>query len=185
MLTNVSNTYNHSIHKLSKTSRKNNNKKKLLTGFTKEQIRVQANNQRLLVIHGQRPIIEESDSWARFSKHVKLPDDCDENKITAKLVSGVLTITMRKKDASSIVRTTEVLSSEEARSSQSMVHNNLGRKIGNCTIKRATEDRGKDAEMRGLLSLAGKVVVVVIVVAVSGAYVHACITKKRPCNVVN
>ncbi|XP_062112846.1 17.8 kDa class I heat shock protein-like [Humulus lupulus] len=67
-----------------------------LHGFKREQLRVQINNQRIVTINGQRLVDEGNKVWSRFSKQLKLPEDCSDYGIRARFSAGVLTITMPK-----------------------------------------------------------------------------------------
>ncbi|KAF4396853.1 hypothetical protein F8388_004821 [Cannabis sativa] len=68
-----------------------------LHGFQKEQLRVQINNERIVTISGQRLVDEGTKTWSRFTKQLKLPEDCTDYGIRARFSAGVLTITMPKK----------------------------------------------------------------------------------------
>lgn len=48
----------------------------------------------MLTIHGERPLDQTKSTWSRFHKEIKLPKNCDANRVAAKFVGGLLTITM-------------------------------------------------------------------------------------------
>ncbi|KAL6181346.1 hypothetical protein ACLB2K_048001 [Fragaria x ananassa] len=68
-----------------------------LQGFRKEQLSVRTTNAGMLTIHGERPLDQTKSTWSRFHKELKLPNNCDTNRVAAKFAAGVLTITMPPK----------------------------------------------------------------------------------------
>lgn len=65
-----------------------------LQGFRKEHLSVRTNQLGMLTIHGERPLDQTQSTWSRFHKEIKLPKNCDANRVAAKFVGGLLTITM-------------------------------------------------------------------------------------------
>ncbi|KAL5547174.1 hypothetical protein UlMin_006861 [Ulmus minor] len=65
-----------------------------LQGFKREQLRVQINDCGILLISGEQPV--EDTKYSRFRKEIKVSKDSDANKIRAKLVRGILYITLPK-----------------------------------------------------------------------------------------
>ncbi|KAL6175756.1 hypothetical protein ACLB2K_052395 [Fragaria x ananassa] len=47
--------------------------------------------------YGERPLDQTKSTWSRFHKELKLPNNCDRNRVAAKFAAGVLTITMPPK----------------------------------------------------------------------------------------
>ncbi|KAL6183363.1 hypothetical protein ACLB2K_044774 [Fragaria x ananassa] len=68
-----------------------------LQGFRKEQLSVRTTHTGMLTIHGERPLDQTKSTWSRFHKELKLPNNCDTNRVAAKFAAGVLTITMPPK----------------------------------------------------------------------------------------
>lgn len=64
-------------------------------GFRKENLRVQLNNARFVVVKGER-VVDQA-RGQKFVKEVRVPEDCVRNEIKAKLTGGVLYLTMPKK----------------------------------------------------------------------------------------
>ncbi|KAF5470188.1 hypothetical protein F2P56_010717 [Juglans regia] len=66
-----------------------------LPGFVKERIKIRyVNSSRTLRIQGERP--RQDNRWSRFNQTFSVPENCDVDKIQAKFLSGILTITMPK-----------------------------------------------------------------------------------------
>ncbi|MBA0646998.1 hypothetical protein Goklo_014913 [Gossypium klotzschianum] len=65
--------------------------------FKKDQLRVHFSCKGVLTVSGERP--QEGSKRIRFRKDINFPKDCEPNEIRAKLSSGVLFITIPKKDA--------------------------------------------------------------------------------------
>ncbi|XP_049353925.1 inactive protein RESTRICTED TEV MOVEMENT 2-like [Solanum verrucosum] len=59
-----------------------------LTGFKKEQVRIQLTRTGVLKISGQRPVAESK--WLRFQKDFPVSQNCDKTKISAKFENGIL-----------------------------------------------------------------------------------------------
>lgn len=64
------------------------------SGFRKEHLSVRTNQLGMLTIHGERPLDQTQSTWSRFHKEIKLPKNFDANRVAAKFVGGLLTITM-------------------------------------------------------------------------------------------
>lgn len=148
----------------------------ICAGFKREQMRVQVNSQRILTIHGQRPLDETK--WSRFSKQIKLPNDCMEDGIRAKFAAGILTITMPKRSSSSTARPHQHQHHEENSTSSSITREAQHEDAN--MIKR----NDKMKSISGMLGIAGKFASLVLLLAVSGAYVN-CISKLRSCAAQN
>uniref|UniRef100_A0A7N0SWX9 SHSP domain-containing protein n=1 Tax=Kalanchoe fedtschenkoi TaxID=63787 RepID=A0A7N0SWX9_KALFE len=70
--------------------------------FKKNELRIQLSKHGLLTISGQTHPTNDTSKISRFSKRIKIStDDYKEDEIHAKFISGILYITMPKKDASS------------------------------------------------------------------------------------
>ncbi|XP_026416878.1 inactive protein RESTRICTED TEV MOVEMENT 2-like [Papaver somniferum] len=65
-----------------------------LTGFTKEQARVQLEPTGNLKVSGERPLGDNK--WSRFEKHFQVSSDCNTDEISATFEDGVLFIIMPK-----------------------------------------------------------------------------------------
>ncbi|XP_015059096.1 inactive protein RESTRICTED TEV MOVEMENT 2-like [Solanum pennellii] len=65
-----------------------------LTGFKKEQVRVQLTKTGVLKISGQRPVAESK--WLRFQKDFPVSQNCDKTKISAKFENGILHVKQPK-----------------------------------------------------------------------------------------
>lgn len=170
----------------------------MLAGFKKEQMKVQVNSQRIVTIQGQRPLDETK--WSRFSKQIKLPDDCIEDRIRAKYAGGILTVTMTKKTTTK--RSSSASSCQVQERSPPISNSNRS-----CTRTRDVEakkcnqvnkddssfkqniiddggndddDDDKKKKKRILATLMLKFAAVVVVVVVSGAYVN-CVWKLQSC----
>ncbi|KAK6779629.1 hypothetical protein RDI58_021813 [Solanum bulbocastanum] len=65
-----------------------------LTGFRKEQVRVQLTRTGVLKISGQRPVAESK--WLRFQKDFPVSQNCDKTKISAKFENGILYVKQPK-----------------------------------------------------------------------------------------
>ncbi|EXB95064.1 hypothetical protein L484_003543 [Morus notabilis] len=149
-----------------------------LHGFKREQMRVQVNSQRILTIHGQRPLDETK--WSRFSKQNKLPNECMEDGIRAKFAAGILTITMPKRCSSSTARPHQHHQETSTRDQpKAQVHEEDAN-----MIKRNDNINDKMKSISGMLGIAGKFASLVLLLAVSGAYVN-CISKLRSCAAQN
>ncbi|XP_062030411.1 uncharacterized protein LOC133746247 [Rosa rugosa] len=70
-----------------------------IQGFRKEHLSVRTTQTGMLTIHGERPLDQTKSTWSRFHKEIKLPNNCDTNRVAAKFAAGVLTITMPPKVA--------------------------------------------------------------------------------------
>ncbi|XP_049378989.1 inactive protein RESTRICTED TEV MOVEMENT 2-like [Solanum stenotomum] len=70
-----------------------------LTGFKKEQVRVQLTRTGVLKIRGQRPVAESK--WLRFQKDFPVSQNCDKTKISAKFENGILHVKQPKRITSS------------------------------------------------------------------------------------
>ncbi|KAL9379302.1 hypothetical protein Peur_027784 [Populus x canadensis] len=66
-----------------------------LHGFRKEQVRVQLSSIGNMTITGERRVDESR--WTRFRKEIKVPKECNNNEVRAKLSTGILYIVMPKK----------------------------------------------------------------------------------------
>lgn len=66
-----------------------------LTGFKKEQVRVQLTRTGILKISGQRPVAGEN-KWLRFQKDFPVSQNCDKTKISAKFENGILYVKQPK-----------------------------------------------------------------------------------------
>nr|XP_004246713.1 inactive protein RESTRICTED TEV MOVEMENT 2 [Solanum lycopersicum] len=65
-----------------------------LTGFRKEQVRVQLTRTGVVKISGQRPVAENK--WLRFQKDFPVSQNCDRTKISAKFENGILYVKQPK-----------------------------------------------------------------------------------------
>ncbi|KAG5584480.1 hypothetical protein H5410_044914 [Solanum commersonii] len=65
-----------------------------LTGFKKEQVRVQLTRTGVVKISGQRPVAENK--WHRFQKDFPVSQNCDKTKISAKFENGILYVKQPK-----------------------------------------------------------------------------------------
>nr|XP_010917852.1 inactive protein RESTRICTED TEV MOVEMENT 2 [Elaeis guineensis] len=65
--------------------------------FTKQQLKVQADTERNLIISGERPM--EGNRWCHFLKSFQLPEDCNARMIKAKLDEGILYVVVPKTTA--------------------------------------------------------------------------------------
>ncbi|KAH0635618.1 hypothetical protein KY290_036031 [Solanum tuberosum] len=65
-----------------------------LTGFKKEQVRVQLTRTGVVKISGQRPVAESK--WLRFQKDFPISQNCDKTKISAKFEHGILYVKQPK-----------------------------------------------------------------------------------------
>ncbi|OIT38614.1 PREDICTED: protein RESTRICTED TEV MOVEMENT 2-like [Nicotiana attenuata] len=65
-----------------------------LTGFKKEQVRVQLTKSGILKISGQRPVGQNK--WLRFQKDFPVSENCDKTKISAKFENGILYVKQPK-----------------------------------------------------------------------------------------
>ncbi|KAH0638717.1 hypothetical protein KY285_035303 [Solanum tuberosum] len=65
-----------------------------LTGFKKEQVRVQLTRTGVVKISGQRPVAESK--WLRFQKDFPVSQNCDKTKISAKFENGILYVKQPK-----------------------------------------------------------------------------------------
>nr|XP_016485218.1 PREDICTED: inactive protein RESTRICTED TEV MOVEMENT 2-like isoform X1 [Nicotiana tabacum] len=65
-----------------------------LTGFKKEQVRVQLTKSGILKISGQRPVGQNN--WLRFQKDFPISENCDKNKISAKFENCILYVKQPK-----------------------------------------------------------------------------------------
>ncbi|KAL3327871.1 hypothetical protein AABB24_035505 [Solanum stoloniferum] len=65
-----------------------------LTGFRKEQVRVQLTRTGVVKISGQRPVAESK--WLRFQKDFPVSQNCDKTKISAKFENGILYVKQPK-----------------------------------------------------------------------------------------
>ncbi|XP_050378106.1 inactive protein RESTRICTED TEV MOVEMENT 2-like [Argentina anserina] len=70
-----------------------------LQGFGKEHLSVRTTHTGMLTIHGERPLDQTKSKWSRFHKEIKLPNNCDANRVAAKFADGILTVTMPPKVA--------------------------------------------------------------------------------------
>ncbi|XP_059314996.1 protein RESTRICTED TEV MOVEMENT 2-like [Lycium ferocissimum] len=66
-----------------------------LTGFKKEQVRVQLTRTGILKISGQRPVVGQNKSL-RFQKDFPVSENCDKTKISAKFENGILYVKQPK-----------------------------------------------------------------------------------------
>ncbi|KAJ8552069.1 hypothetical protein K7X08_028512 [Anisodus acutangulus] len=66
-----------------------------LTGFKKEQVRVQLTKTGTLKISGQRPVVGQNKAL-RFQKDFPVSENCDKTKISAKLENGILYVKQPK-----------------------------------------------------------------------------------------
>ncbi|KAL1314326.1 hypothetical protein AAHE18_16G180500 [Arachis hypogaea] len=67
-----------------------------LPGFKREQIRIQINHLRMMIISGERPLLDGT-KWKRFKKEIKLPPFCNEDAIHGSFMQNILTVVMPKK----------------------------------------------------------------------------------------
>ncbi|PON52727.1 Small heat shock protein HSP [Parasponia andersonii] len=139
-----------------------------LHGFKREQLRVQVNDQRILTIYGQRLVDETNYVWSRFSKQVKLPEDCNENGVRAKFSSGILTITMP-------LRTKTPQHDHESCTTRKQKSDNYYTQS-----KVRGDDKEKYCKTSVLFEKAAKVAVVVLVIAVSGAFLKSIFKQRSP-----
>ncbi|RYR53925.1 hypothetical protein Ahy_A06g029163 [Arachis hypogaea] len=61
-----------------------------------EQIRIQINHLRMMIISGERPLLDGT-KWKRFNKEIKLPPFCNEDAIHGSFMQNILTVVMPKK----------------------------------------------------------------------------------------
>ncbi|RYR04422.1 hypothetical protein Ahy_B06g084141 [Arachis hypogaea] len=61
-----------------------------------EQIRIQINHLRMMIISGERPLLDGT-KWKRFKKEIKLPPFCNEDAIHGSFMQNILTVVMPKK----------------------------------------------------------------------------------------
>ncbi|KAJ8568366.1 hypothetical protein K7X08_027899 [Anisodus acutangulus] len=66
-----------------------------LTGYKKEQMRVQVTKTGILKISGQRPVIGQNKEL-RFQKDFPVSENCDKTKISAKFENGILYVKQPK-----------------------------------------------------------------------------------------
>ncbi|XP_054789620.1 inactive protein RESTRICTED TEV MOVEMENT 2-like isoform X2 [Prosopis cineraria] len=67
-----------------------------LKGFRTEQVKVQINHNRgMLLIHGERPL-GATNKWTRFHKNIKLSEDSNLSEIRAKFSDVFLSIVVPK-----------------------------------------------------------------------------------------
>ncbi|MCD7459005.1 hypothetical protein HAX54_039801 [Datura stramonium] len=66
-----------------------------LTGFKKEQVRVQLTRTGILKISGQR-LADGQNKWLRFQKDFPVSENCDKTKISAKFENGILYVKQPK-----------------------------------------------------------------------------------------
>ncbi|XP_009799338.1 inactive protein RESTRICTED TEV MOVEMENT 2-like [Nicotiana sylvestris] len=55
-----------------------------LTGFKKEQVKIQLSKTGILKISGQRPVYK----WQRFQKDIPVSENCEKSKISARFVNS-------------------------------------------------------------------------------------------------
>jgi hypothetical protein len=67
----------------------------LISGFKREQIRIQINHLGFLVISGERPY--DGTKWKRFKKEFELPKYCNEDAIRGNFMQNILSVVMPKK----------------------------------------------------------------------------------------
>ncbi|KAK6776709.1 hypothetical protein RDI58_027710 [Solanum bulbocastanum] len=84
-----------------------------LTGFKKEQVRVQLTRTGVLKISGQRPVAESK--WLRFQKDFSVSQNCDKTKISAKFENGILHVKQPKLITSSENKDQELPTSDAQR----------------------------------------------------------------------
>ncbi|XP_049378990.1 inactive protein RESTRICTED TEV MOVEMENT 2-like [Solanum stenotomum] len=84
-----------------------------LTGFKKEQVRVQLIRTGVLKISGQRPVAESK--WLRFQKDFPVSQNCDKTKISAKFENGILHVKQPKLITSSENKGQELPTSDAQR----------------------------------------------------------------------
>ncbi|KAE8037910.1 hypothetical protein FH972_010462 [Carpinus fangiana] len=66
-----------------------------LPGFVKERIKIAfVQSPRILRVNGERPI--QDNRWSRFNEAFPVPENCEVDKIDARFLQGILTITMPK-----------------------------------------------------------------------------------------
>ncbi|XP_078164607.1 uncharacterized protein LOC144559456 [Carex rostrata] len=65
-----------------------------VTGFKKEQIKIQIDNFGKLKVNGERPLGENK--WVRFGKDFQTPENCNKSQIRAKFENGRVHITLPK-----------------------------------------------------------------------------------------
>lgn len=65
-----------------------------MTGFKKEQLRVQLSRTKNLIISGERQI--EDNTWSRFRKQFAISNNCDLNGISARFDAGILYVRQPK-----------------------------------------------------------------------------------------
>ncbi|XP_055833368.1 inactive protein RESTRICTED TEV MOVEMENT 2 [Solanum dulcamara] len=82
-----------------------------LTGFKKEQVRVQLTRTGILKISGQRPVAGEN-KWLRFQKDFPISQNCDKTKISAKFENGILYVKQPKLITSSEKKAQELPTSD-------------------------------------------------------------------------
>ncbi|PHU03518.1 hypothetical protein BC332_28769 [Capsicum chinense] len=82
-----------------------------LTGFKKEQVRVQLTKTGILKISGQRPVAGQN-KWLRFQKDFPVSENCDKTKISAKFENGILYVKQPKLITSSEKKGEELPSSD-------------------------------------------------------------------------
>ena len=154
-----------------------------IAGFKREQLKVQLNDQRILTIHGQRSLDENK--WTRFTKQIKIPEDCNENKIRAKFASGILSLIMPKRVISPPDRLTSGNTKPETNnkiSDQAFNSKDRTEKGDKGSTKlEGTEPALMETKSRRLLKMGAKFASVVLVLVVSGAYVN-CVYKKQSCS---
>lgn len=173
----------------------------VLVGFKKEELRVQVNDQRILTIFGQR-LLDEANTWSRFTKQLKVPLDCNEDGIRAKFSNGILTIIMPKRLPSSTTSSTssdqqyqstktpkprcdhhnrqEISITREPKSDNIYERNTDNKKYfnghehddGTAATQRTTDKDKEKNKSSSLFRTVAEVATVVLVFALSGAYLR-------------
>ncbi|PON68271.1 Small heat shock protein HSP [Trema orientale] len=146
-----------------------------LHGFKREQLRVQVNDQRILTIYGQRLLDENNYLWSRFTKQVKLHEDCNENGIRAKFSSGILTITMPLRIKTPQHDQHRSVHDHESCTSRKQKSDNYSTQS-----KVRGDDKEKYCKSSVLFEKAAKVAAVVLVLAVSGAFLKSIFKQRSP-----
>ncbi|CAN4120089.1 unnamed protein product [Withania somnifera] len=78
-----------------------------LTGFKKEQVKVQLTKTGILKISGQRPVTGQN-KLLRFQKDFPVSENCDKTKISAKFENGILYVKQPKLITSSVKKDQEL-----------------------------------------------------------------------------
>ncbi|CAN8244714.1 unnamed protein product [Cochlearia groenlandica] len=80
-------------------------------GLKKDHLKIQINNNGILTITGECPVLDQTKS-TKFSKETKVSKNCKRNDIRAKFSKGVLCVTMPKKISASKEGTKEARDSK-------------------------------------------------------------------------